>query len=143
MSDQLQQTSAGPVLLGLDLGTKRSGVAIAKHGLATEYDTLTEPNMLVQSIVDICKKELVTKIIIGLPLNNDHTESDQSGWVRKQVESIVAATRLPVVFEDEYLTSTEARQQLLALGLSADQIKTRLDSKSAQLLLEQYLTQEL
>lgn len=143
MSDDLEHVAhAKPVLLGLDLGTKRTGVAIAKDGLAVEYTTLHQPAQFMQAIEAICRDESVTQIIVGLPLNADRTESDQSVWVRKQAEAINAATNLPVLFEDEYLTSWEASRQLSAQGLSPDAIKARLDAKSAQLLLEQYLADQ-
>ena len=142
-SNQSQLEKGAVVLLGLDIGRKRTGLALAKDGVAVEFATITDMDSLPHELQSICQSEGVGAVVIGLPLNEDHTETDQSAWVRQQAAMIEKEIHLPVQLEDEYLTSWEAERQLRALGLSDTQIKERIDARSAKILLEQYLSNSL
>ncbi len=143
MSNATEKSGEGAVvLLGLDIGRKRTGLALAQDNITTEHETLTSLDTLIDEVKRICQNQGVTTLVVGLPLNHDHTESEQSAWVREWAQRIEQDLQLPVILEDEYLTSWEAQRQLKALGLSDEQISQRIDARSAKILLDQYLANQ-
>jgi putative Holliday junction resolvase len=128
--------------LGLDIGTKRTGVSLAVDGIVTEYETIREPELMVVAVKIAAEKEQAELIVIGLPLNEDGTESSQATYVRTIAEQIEQVVQLPTVFVDEYLTSSEAERQMLDHGINKAEIDHRIDQYSAKLILEQYLSEQ-
>jgi len=79
-------------------------------------------------------------ILIGLPLNQDGSESAQCAKVRTFGDRI--AERLPktrVVYIDEHLTSKEAEARLVEAGFTGQARKDRRDSWSALVMLEEWV----
>lgn len=126
------------MLLGLDIGTKRTGVAISEGEFAHEYTTIVSKD-LVAEVRDICLKEAITTIVVGLPLQESHHSPRQADFVQEIGKVIQEATRLPVAYENERLTTTEAERILKQMGVSAHDIEKRIDQFSAQLILQQYI----
>ena len=60
-------------ILGIDLGEKRVGLAMAKSGIAFEYKTINFNNLseLIEQIVKICQDEKIEKIILGVAKNRE------------------------------------------------------------------------
>lgn len=129
------------MLLGLDIGTKRTGAAISEGEFAHEYATLDSKN-LVAEVRGICQKEGVKTIIIGLPLNGAGQSSVQTDFVRQLGEEVEQVSNLPVVYENERLTTIEAERILKQMGASQQDIEQRIDQFSAQLILQQYLDEK-
>lgn len=125
--------------IALDLGTKRTGVAIGVGNDARPYTTLDNQLGLAEQLASICQDEGIDLVVIGLPLNEDGSPSAQSEWVELESAKIRQFLHLPVVLEDEYLTSYEARRQLTEMGLPKEEIERQVDQYSAKLILEQYL----
>lgn len=134
------------MILGLDIGTKRTGVAISAGAaggrIAREYSTLAMSAGLTSQLAAICRDEAIEKIVVGLPLNEDGTPSAQAEWVEQQVLELRETLTLPVVLEDEVLTTVEARRVLTEMGLSPAQIDQRVDQYAAQLILQQFLNHD-
>lgn len=128
------------MILGLDIGGKRTGVAISSGLLAAEHSTITASgDELIRQLVELCQKENIEKIIAGLPVNDDGTFSEQTHFVTGIIERLKQATDLPVILEDEFLTTGEAHRLLEAMGISRELAEKRIDQYSAQLILQQYL----
>lgn len=128
------------MILGLDIGTKRTGVALSSGLLAAEHSTLTSSgDQLVANIVALCKQERIEKIVIGLPLNSDGSHSAQTEFVLTIVERLKAELQLPIILEDEFLTTAEAYRRMGEQGISREQAEQRIDQYSAKLILQQYL----
>lgn len=128
--------------LGLDIGTKRIGCAISESGvIAREYKTIavTDTNQAIKDIISICQKENIEKIVVGLPQNMDDTESDFTKEVKDFVQKMKVRIKIPIVFEDERLTSKEAERLLKENKIKKEELKKRIDQFSAKLILEQYL----
>lgn len=94
-----------PVLLGLDAGTRRTGVAFAdtKAGFVMALDTIRHatPEELVLRIVELAKAKNAAEIIIGLPRLPQGEEGKQAGLVRELVEMLKKALGLPITLIDE------------------------------------------
>ena len=130
-------------ILAVDYGERRTGLAIsdelgiAAHGLDTiEIDDESE---LSARIARIAKETGVEKIVIGLPLNMNGTESEKSRKVRKFGALLADELSLPVVFWDERMTSVQAHRVLKEMGKKTYKNKSRIDRISATLILQEFL----
>ncbi len=128
--------------LGLDIGTKRTGIALESDGLIREYSTLSAADDVVTQIAQICQQEKIEEIIVGLPLDNDGQMTPQSSYVVEVVKNIEAVIKLPIIYEDEYLTTYEAERQMAQQRISPEERERRVDQYSAKLILEQYVNQQ-
>ena len=125
-------------ILGIDWGARRTGVAVSDE---TRGFVFVRPSIVVGRGDDVAKKiadmatgEKVVGIVVGLPLRTDGSESDTTKMVREIANRIVEYTNLPICFIDETLTSSAAAEET---GLhNPKEIKEKLDSESARLILE-------
>lgn len=128
-------------LLGIDFGDKRVGLAIShSEFLASEYKVLENQGLkdLVSEIGKICQEEGVEKIILGLPREANQNEGAQARKVRAFAQEL-EVLNLPIFLEDETLTSFEAEEILKDEGVKDENLKNRVNSLSAKLILQQYL----
>ena len=125
-------------ILGIDWGARRTGVAVSDE---TRGFVFVRPSIVVGRGDDVAKKiadmatgEKVVGIVVGLPLRTDGSESDTTKMVREIANRIAEYTNLPICFIDETLTSSAAAEET---GLhNPKEIKEKLDSESARLILE-------
>ena len=130
-------------ILAVDYGERRTGMAvsdelcIAAHGLDTiEADNESEIPGLVAHVAE----ELgANKIIVGLPLNMDGTESEKSIKIREFGAILAQETSLPIVFWDERLTTIQAKRVINEMGKKTAGKKHIIDRISATLILQDYL----
>ncbi|MFA5927428.1 MAG: Holliday junction resolvase RuvX [Patescibacteria group bacterium] len=126
--------------LAIDYGKKRIGLAIGAvmpRGVGVLDGQLPWDDLFLR-IEKICKSEDVETIVIGLPIRSQGEEGTLAGEIRRFGAQLHAATSLPVVFEPEQFTSTEALQQIKEHKKNYD-CKGEIDELAAVLLLEQYL----
>ena len=102
--------------MGLDYGKARIGVAFSdlSSTIATAdhiYKTQSEEQDL-QYFAKLIAEKSVDKVVFGLPLNADGTESDMSQVVRNFAEKLKTLTNVETVFQDERYTSFEAEEYL-------------------------------
>lgn len=130
-------------LLGIDYGLKRVGLAVADDdtGLAFPRPAIerTSGDALVAEIGRIVAEEQVAALVLGLPLALDGQDTDMTRQVRNLAKKLKAKLGLPVHLVDERLTSTEAQARLREAGVSSRNMKGRLDSGAAALILQAYL----
>lgn len=133
--------SSSGYILALDLGQKRIGVAIASPiaRIASPYETLLNDQDFPDKLKAIIEKEGVSDIVVGLPRGMAGQETEQTRSVRLMAEDIALSTKLPVVFQDESLTSVAAEQEMGARGKIY--AKADIDKLAATLILEDYLKQ--
>ncbi len=129
-------------ILALDHGSRRIGVAIGdtKTGMAFSRPAVQRRNEQrdLDVIADLCRTEGAMLVILGLPLNMDGSEGPQAAAVRSFGTGLVRIG-LEVVYQDERLTSWEARERLAAVGRRPRRGTGELDSTAARLILQQYL----
>lgn len=121
--------------LGIDYGTKRIGMALsdASGRVAFPHSTVhRRGNVFVyDQILSLAKREGVERIVIGLPLGTDGSETEESGRVREFTKGLVAKTSLPIEFENEMFSSRMVQDAGVA--------KKHIDESSAALVLQSYL----
>ncbi|MCX6806614.1 MAG: Holliday junction resolvase RuvX [Candidatus Berkelbacteria bacterium] len=126
-------------ILALDYGQKRIGLAISDPTgiIARPYGLINEPEKAIKKIKEICQKEKIKEIVVGLPLNMKGEEGIQVQKTKAFVSELQKEVFLPIIFEDERLTTKEADKILREMKVKAR--KEKIDTLSALLILEQYL----
>lgn len=123
-------------LLGIDVGTVRVGLAIAQDGhIAPLEITKKSQGSAERKILRIIKELDIQTLVIGLPLSDDNSESPQCESVRAFAHRLSKRTSVPIVFQDEYLSSAEAHERSFRQRNSAKYI----DDIAACIILERYL----
>ena len=124
--------------LALDLGKRRTGVAVAQGHLITALPTLLTDRPGFESALEQLIAEFkVTEIVLGWPSSEDGSQNQQTAWVQSWLDRPLFQG-LTVHLTNEYLTSFEAKRQIkegLAPGYHD------IDQLSAVLILEQFLNE--
>ena len=130
--------------LGLDLGTKTCGVALSDRTkvIASFYKNINykEEDALLNEISDIVNKEEIEKVILGFPKNMNNTIGERATSTIEFKEKLEGLINIPVILEDERLT-TKIAEQALIMGndLSRKKRKKIIDGTSAVVILQGYL----
>jgi putative Holliday junction resolvase len=125
--------------LGLDIGEKRTGVAIADDGvrIAIPFETLDMDTVdFRKSIAEFVTQNDISTIVIGYPRNQSGEATHQTAFV----ESMAAALQdldAAIVFQDESLTSVMAEDRLKRKGRAVP--KEAIDAEAAAIILQDYL----
>ena len=129
--------------LGIDFGTKRTGIAItdAMQIIATGLTTVST-NLLDDFISNLVQQESIASFVVGDPKNLDGSNTDSTGHVNGFVKRLQKTyPSIPVHKIDERFTSKIAKQSILASGIKTKgrQNKALVDAVSATILLQAYL----
>ena len=128
--------------IGIDLGSKRVGLAISDkiNMIASPYKTLTFKNE--QDLLDQLRLIIVDfkvkSIVLGLPLNMNGEDSAQTKKVR-EFKSVLSIFNLPIIFEDERLSSVSAKRSLVMQDIKTGHNKSEVDKRAAAIILQQFL----
>ena len=130
-------------ILSIDYGERRTGVAVSDDlGITAQgLNTIEvgDESELPARIAELVSETGADRILLGLPLNMDGTESEKSGKVRLFGEEIGSLTSLPVIFWDERMTSMQAQRVMHEMGTKTRGRKSQIDRISATLMLQEYL----
>jgi putative Holliday junction resolvase len=129
--------------LGLDVGTKTIGVAISDSlGIgANPICTLKRHGVRrdVEKLVEIVKGKGIDKLIVGLPLELDDSESRSARLARQVGDALGEALGLPPIYIDERYSSVDAEEVLVMADLSRKRRKQVIDQTAAVFILQSYL----
>ena len=78
-------------------------------------------------------------VVVGLPKNMDGTEGDQARKVRSLAKQLAFATKLPIEFEDERLSTFCAIETLIERGVKTGHNRELVDMEAAAIILRGYL----
>lgn len=131
--------------LGLDIGSKRIGVA-GCDGLgliATGLTTIKHKSFpqTLEQLQRLIQEREVQLLVVGLPYSMNGELGTQAQRVQKFARRLATALGLPIEFVDERLTSYEAEEQLKARKLSPSRNKGLIDRQAATIILQQWLDQ--
>jgi putative Holliday junction resolvase len=140
-------------VLGVDVGERRVGLAISDRSrtLARPLTTLTitsadEAVARVAATITTLRAEddgLAT-VVVGVPSRLDGSPSEQTPKVIAFIEALRKKTGelVPIVTEDERLTSHEAESRLAVRERDWRRRKEKLDAAAAAIILQDYLDRQ-
>ena len=104
------------VLLGIDLGDRRIGVATADTDTGSVKPLLTlrrgTPAQDAESLGRISRERRAEALVVGVPLHADGRESEQSERTRAWIDEVAPLVGLPVSLRDERRTSQSAESRM-------------------------------
>ncbi|HRI10176.1 MAG TPA: Holliday junction resolvase RuvX [Nannocystaceae bacterium] len=133
--------------LGLDVGSKTIGVAISDPTglIASARTTLARkgPGPDVAAIADLCRREGVERVVVGMPFELDGEVGHRARQVQRFLAVLTPALAgdPPVGVEtwDERFSTAAAERTLLAADLSRARRKQHIDAMAAQHILQGWL----
>ena len=129
--------------MGLDVGTKRIGIAISDElgwtaqGIKTLHRRDSKSDL--REIHNIAGQYAVEKIVVGLPRNMNGSLGPQAKMVLGFVEDLRGVLGIPILTWDERLSTVEATKILIKGDLSRKKRKQKVDMTAAVLILQSYL----
>ncbi|MBI4963000.1 MAG: Holliday junction resolvase RuvX [Desulfomonile tiedjei] len=130
-------------ILGLDIGSKRIGIAVSDElGFTAQgIETLVSkgPEADVAHIVKLARQYQALEIVVGVPFNMDGTEGPQAKKVRSLIERIGREVEIPVREWDERLSTVAAERTLLEADMSRAKRRKVIDKLAAVIILQTYL----
>jgi putative Holliday junction resolvase len=129
--------------LGLDLGSKRIGVAISdsRGAVATPIETIgrRSPRSDRQRIAGLVEEWEVEIVVVGLPYSLDGGTGPAARSVLDEIEALGDTLRVPVVPYDERLTTVTAERSLMEQGVSGASRRQVVDQVAAAVILQSWL----
>ena len=127
-------------LLGLDLGEKTIGLALSDTGLsiATPMQTLKRGKFAADArqLDHIISVQGVGGLVVGLPLNMDGSDGPSAQSARAFGRNWVNHSPLPVVFQDERLSTSAVTRTLLDADTSRRRREEVVDKMAAAYILQ-------
>ncbi len=129
------------VLLGLDIGEKRIGLAASDRlgKTAQPLDTIKRDDETLRRLSALVRERGVERLIVGLPLRMDGSEGAQARDVRSYAGELSSTLGVPVEFVDERLTTREAESLLSEAGAPRRVRRGASDRLAAALILRAYM----
>lgn len=135
-------TAGGGRSLGLDVGERRIGVAIADElGLiASPLGVVARRKGDLAEILQIAQVRGVNRIVVGMPTGMSGREGPQAASVRLFAEELMAVSgKIAVSFWDERLTTAVAERAMRERGGKKDRRKGDVDAIAASVILQGFL----
>ena len=141
-------------ILGVDLGSKRVGLAVAEVGIgiARPLATVNRGATLdddVAILERVCREQAVTELVVGLPIEAKGDEGTMAAAARTWATAVAERLSLPVTMRDERLSSFEAERRLgrMPRGRSGgapsrtqrNAYRARIDREAASVILQDEL----
>ena len=132
--------SSGSRLLGIDLGTKRIGIAISDYNqkIATPLQTLNKSRQgkLIDELESIIAEYDIRGIIIGNPINMDGTYGKSSQSAKDIAINISNKIDIPVSLWDERLSTVGAFNLSSELDINVSKREKDIDKFAAAFILQ-------
>lgn len=133
-------------VMALDYGDKTVGVAVSDELMLTAQPLETiersRPAKLRRTLARIealMHEYDITKVVIGLPKKLNNEEGERCRQTREFGEMVERRSGIPVVYQDERLTTVAADAVLAEGGVSKERRKQYIDKMAASIILQGYL----
>jgi putative Holliday junction resolvase len=127
-------------LLGIDHGTKTLGIAVSNSDwtIATAVSTIKRKKLKsdIQQLISIFDQYEITGLVIGWPLNMDGSVGPRCDSVRDFTISLLSIVDLPVLLQDERLSTMAVERPMINEDLSRKKRKLRKDYLAASWILQ-------
>jgi len=130
--------------LGLDLGTKRIGLATSDISglIATPHSTLNRSSSVRrdhESIARIVENEEVEIVVVGLPIRMNGELGPAAEAANREAAKLGTVLRVPVIMFDERMTTVAADRALKEANISASRRREFVDRVAAAVMLQTWL----
>lgn len=135
------QLNSGTTILGLDVGERRIGVALARADVRIAQPLVTiDADQAVQQIIELVQAHDAGVVVVGLPRGLDGQETAQTRYVEVFVDGLRESlpADMQIELQDEALTSRKAEAELTSRGKPYE--KADIDKLAATFILEDYLS---
>lgn len=132
--------------MGLDVGSRTVGIAISDpfgwtaQGIETIRINEDEENYGISRVMELVQEYEVSKFVVGLPKNMDNSIGPRAEASIRYAELLKKQIDLPVIFQDERLTTVQAERMLIEqANTSREKRKKVIDKVAAVMILQNYL----
>jgi putative holliday junction resolvase len=137
-------TRAATRALGLDLGSKRIGVAIGDRTgtIASPLQVLHRSGNIRrdhQAIAALVIEEEVDIVVVGLPLNMNGSSGPAAKAAIAEAAALATVVSVPVVTFDERRTTVTADQAMIEANMRAQARRRIVDKIAAAVMLQNWL----
>jgi putative Holliday junction resolvase len=140
---EVSQVPAVGRLVAIDPGTKRVGAAVCDEQriAITRLPVIARSSWkkLLSKIREILTEYDAVGLVVGLPYNFDGSESEMSMEARRIASKLGLSLEIPIFLQDERATTYEARGRLWKQKLSDRDVRDRLDSEAASIILADFI----
>ena len=128
-------------IIALDVGSKRVGVAVASliARLPRPLTTLDRERDFLIELQNLLSVEEAGALVVGFPRGMQGQSTLQTEAIQDFVKELREHVTLPIVFQDEALTSNKAEAELEARGRNYS--KADVDALAATYILEYFLSE--
>ncbi|MEK7652581.1 MAG: Holliday junction resolvase RuvX [Patescibacteria group bacterium] len=130
--------------LGLDFGSKRIGIAISDDDgkIAFPKTILNNDKKLFGNLGKIIKLEKISEIVLGESLNYKGEKNEIMKEIEKFKSKLEEKFNLPIYFEQEFLSSFQARNEKKSTMKQLNNETMKIDDSAAAIILQSYLDKE-
>jgi putative holliday junction resolvase len=136
-------------VLGIDYGARRIGLALSDPSgtLASPWRLILRPRseaetltMMLDQIEQLrAEDDGLAAVVVGWPRRLDGTATDQTPLVEAFAHALEERIPIPVVLQDERLSSAEAESRLAVRERDWRRRKAKIDAAAAAIVLQDYL----
>lgn len=129
-------------MLGIDLGSKRIGVAVSAGTLATPYEVIQRSGDTARDHREVARlvaEAEAVRVVVGLPLSLDGSVGPAAEAALAEVDELADALDVPVETFDERLTTVSADRDLMAMKMKAAARRRVVDKVAAAVMLQAWL----
>lgn len=130
----------GGRLIGLDLGTRTIGIALADAGwsFATPMETVARIKLTIDlaRVATIVAAQNIVGVVLGMPLNMDGTPGPRAQATRAFAREAAARLPLPWLLWDERLSTAEAERAMIAQDMSRARRAAAIDAHAAAIIMQ-------
>jgi putative Holliday junction resolvase len=130
-------------VLGLDVGSKRIGIAVSDPlGITAQgLETLQRQNKRIDfgKLEKLAREYSVAEVVVGFPLRMSGDEGVQAEKMHRFADELRDRLQVPVHLWDERLTSAEANRLLRETNMSIQRRGQVVDQMAAVLILQSWM----
>ena len=134
---------------GLDVGNRRIGVAVSDvtgtlaRPLGVLQTSGLEGDAIDRAVAELARlaaeEDGLASLVVGLPRRLDGSPNDMTPRVQAFAAALGARIAVPVILQDERLTSREAESRLALREKDWRVRKKQIDAAAAAIILQDYL----
>ena len=131
-------------VVGLDLGSRRIGVAVSDDGgaVASPHTVITrsgDDDADRAAVAAVVAEVGAGRVVVGLPLSLDGSEGPAARAAKAEAAALATVLDVPVETHDERLTTVTADRSLKALKMKSDERRRVVDQVAAAVMLQSWL----